>query len=134
MQGAFIKDLVSRDGRARSQIKDPYSIIFVVDAKHEVSVPSIDHSGNIWWTASCVAVGCISYMDGKAELTFARRGADISAQPAFDGSVETPSRSLAVLAPDAEILMTADVPSFSTRVQIWTNHPTEPDKIDIFFG
>lgn len=133
-QGLIIKDLVARAGRSSEFEASPSCTIFVADLFLSGEIPEANSVGNCWFTPSCVAIGCISFMDGEAKLTLKTGEPDLTAgTPVFDGFIKTPSRVLVVSTPENNILMQSGVPNFRTRVQIWTNDPTEPDEIDIVF-
>jgi hypothetical protein len=47
---------------------------------------------------------------------------------------ETPSHAVVVWTVEDEMVLSAKVPDAETRVRIWVNHPTEPDKVIIGLG
>lgn len=68
--------------------------------------------------------------DGATEIVLARtHEVDPGGRPAFDGMLETPNRTVVVSTVEQEVVLEAIVSSTRTRVQIWVNHPTEPDQI-----
>jgi hypothetical protein len=70
--------------------------------------------------------------DGETEITFGIDGeVNPSGQPAFEGSIDTPSRRVALLAVPLKHLLAVPVESTRTRVRVWTNHTTEPDRVRI---
>jgi hypothetical protein len=75
------------------------------------------------------------FQDGDTDVSLGpAREIDPGGRPIFDGSLETPNRIVVVTTAESEILLKAAVPSKSTRVRIWTNHPSEPDKIAVGLG
>ena len=80
-------------------------------------------------------VACESFMDGKTEIIL---GACKEVNPGrpitFESFLETPGREVAVRTCEFDTLLFAKVPTDSTRVRIWTNHPTEPDRVIIGLG
>jgi len=56
------------------------------------------------------------------------------ADPAFDGELATPSRSVVVWTVAREIILRAPTVHLKTRVRIWVNHPSEPDRVAIVLG
>ena len=91
------------------RIAPPYSLIFVSDVDGGAS-PECTGGKSLWATPSCIAVGV------------------------FDGVLETPSKAVIISTAEHETVMNANVPTQSTRVRIWTNHPTEPDRIIVGLG
>ena len=61
------------------------------------------------------------------------RAMSILAALPLDG-LETPSKAVIISTAEHETVMNANVPTQSTRVRIWTNHPTEPDRIIVGLG
>jgi len=55
-----------------------------------------------------------------------------SEAPTFDGVLETPGGTIAVLSSHDQVLLQIGVESARTRVQIWANDTSEPDRIDIW--
>ncbi len=75
------------------------------------------------------------FQDGETEVTLgAARDVDPGGPPVFDGVLETPSKAVIISTAEHETVMNANVPTQSTRVRIWTNHPTEPDRIIVGLG
>jgi hypothetical protein len=133
MQAFTIKDIVTRTGRSADFEASPSCTIFVSDILGG-EIPEPTRVGNCWFTSSCVAIGCISFMDGEAKVTLNAGEPDAATRmPVFDGFINTPRRLLIVSTPENNILLRSRVPNIRTRVRIFTNHPSEPDKIDIFF-
>jgi len=74
-------------------------------------------------------------MDGETEIILGPIiEVNPNAQPAFDGILETPKFSVVVSTVERETILSSSVPSTRTRVRIWVNHPTEPDKVQIGLG
>ena len=74
-------------------------------------------------------------MDGPTEVTLdAATNVDPGNAPVFDGSLETPSRTVVASTVDRKPLLRVSVPGNQTRVRIWTNHPMEPDKVVVGVG
>ena len=120
--------------RNSTKIAPPNSLLFVSDQRKR-QIPDIKRGSRIWSTPSCIAVGCLAFMDGNTDVTLEDVGGVYSASPpAFDGNLETPSRVIVVSTVEDTTILQLAVPNLVTRVRIWTNHPTEPDKISIGAG
>jgi hypothetical protein len=69
-------------------------------------------------------------MDGQTEIIMgATPEIDPGYRPGFDGLLETPNFVVCVWTIEWEKVLEARVPATSTRVRVWGNHPTEPDRI-----
>ena len=136
VQGTAIRDLIFKNGRAPSRgVETPGCITFITDVSTGGGLVNIDRGRNIWSTENCVAIGLMSFMDGMTEMIFG--GRDFSAhatEPQFDGFIDTPGRRLGVLTAYNEVVGQPVLVGLRTRIRIWTDHPTEPEKIDVVFG
>ena len=75
------------------------------------------------------------FADGETEVTLGTSDeVDPGDLPAFDAMLETPNRAVVVWTVEDETVLEAPVPTKQTRVRIWVNHPTEPDKIIVGLG
>lgn len=73
--------------------------------------------------------------DGPTEITLGRaQEVGLPDTPAFDGLLETARRNVVVFTAENHSILHASVPGTRTRLRIWTNHPTEPDKVAIGLG
>lgn len=72
-------------------------------------------------------------MDGETELTVSTEDT-VPEAPAFDGILDTPNKAVEVSTSEKQILMRCDVASRFTRVRVWTDHPTEPEKVFVTLG
>lgn len=136
VQGAAIRELVIRNGRAPSRgVETPGYITFVADVAVGGGPITIDRGRNIWPAQNCIAIGLRSFMDAMTEMIFASRDfRNPLTEPQFDGFIDTPSRCLGVFTVDNELLGESVATDVRTRIRVWTDHPTEPDKIDVVFG
>lgn len=84
-------------------------------------------------TSSCLALGTRSEHDGETSITLSDEGAPpgLGDAPALDGMFGTPSRVLSICSILDDVYLEMDVPTETTRVQVWANHPTEPDVIAV---
>lgn len=120
--------------RTSIKIAPPNSLVFVSD-RNGGTAPQITRGARMWSTSSCVAVGCLAFMDGETELTLGNANeVDPGVRAAFDGNLETPNRTVVVSTVERKEVLSAKVPSVMTRVRIWVNHANEPDKVTIGIG
>jgi hypothetical protein len=111
----------------------PNSIFFFQDASGG-RYPEIDQRYlRIWSTDSCIIIASLSFMDGETELTVSDEDAQ-PGTPVFERVLETPSKVIEVFTSENEILMRCEVASNSTRVRVWTDHPSEPEHIFVALG
>ena len=83
-------------------------------------------------TCSCIAAGCLMDSEGETAITVGpSRAVDPGYSPSFDGELDTPTRTLTVSTVNQKKILETGVPTGSTRVRIWVNHPTFPDNVII---
>lgn len=136
IQGAAIRDMILKNGRVTSAgLETPGCVAFIADVSTGGGPVNTDRDRNIWPTEDCVAVGLMSFMDGMTEMIFGGRNSLAHAtEPQFDGFIETPGRRLGVLTVHNKVVGQPVLVGLRTRIRIWTDHPTEPEKIDVVFG
>jgi hypothetical protein len=116
---------------AKIRVAPPNSLLFISD-ENGGTTPNITREGRLWSTPSCVAVGCLAFMDGVTEVSIGQaKEVSVADALVFDGNVETPSRLLVVSTSDRRQLLKFATPFRNTRVRIWANHPTEPNRVSI---
>jgi hypothetical protein len=109
------------------------SLIFVSDRRGGTVPEWADRQ--ILSTSSCISVQCYPEQDGPTEIVVGAGGeVDPGTTPAFDGSLETPSRSMKVANAAHETFLEASVASHVTRVRIWPNHARWADKVIVGLG
>jgi hypothetical protein len=83
-------------------------------------------------TSSCLAIGCNSEVDGETELILGPANeVDPHTEPEFQGKLDTPAHNVVVRSVLGERLLELRVSRAQTRISIWVNDSTEPDKIII---
>lgn len=111
--------------------RPPNSIVLIMDSKGG-EIPESMGGRSIVATPSCVAVGTLCEIDGATIVSLADEvSAGAVSEPAFDDFVDTPSRELSVFSIQNESLATLQVTGVKTRVRIWTNDDSEPDRVEI---
>ena len=115
------------------RIAPPNSIFFFQDSGGG-RYPEIDQRlPRIWSTESCIIIGSLAFMDGETELTVSDE--DTPTGPAvFQSMLTTPSKVVEVFTSENETLMLCEVASSSTRIRVWTDHPSEPEHIFVALG
>jgi hypothetical protein len=116
------------------KVSPPNSIIFIEDSSASVVGPTfLPQVPRIAATSTCIVVCCWPEQDGPTEITMLH-GPMSDDPPVLDQMLETPGREVAVRTVERRKLLHAQVPGTRTRVRIWTNHPTWPDKVFIGLG
>ena len=112
----------------------PPNSMFVVSGLKGVEIPD-PSDALIWSTPSCVIVRCLTFCDGETKVTLGSADeVNPGALPACDVTLKTPDREVIVWTVEDETIFRVDVPDAETRVRIWVNHPTEPDKVIVGLG
>jgi hypothetical protein len=113
-------------------LSPPNSLIFVMDHKAGV-LPDQITEGLVATTASCVAIGTLSEVDGETTITLTDNMDGVEAVDlVFSGSLSTPNHELSVCDVNNEKLLTLPVSQTSTMVKIFANDSSEPDYIVVF--
>lgn len=110
------------------------SIVFISDNLRS-DAPEHVYGALISYNETCVSVGCYPSDDGETEF-FLGRADELATEGeiVFDGTIETPTRSLMISTVDGEVLLEQAVPSARTQVRIWANHPKWPDQVLVGWG
>lgn len=112
----------------------PHSVVLVCDFE-SADVPQSMLGGLISANSGCIAVGCLSELDGETEFVLGTTNEVDSGQgSAFDGYLETPTRRVVLRSVLGETLLEHEVSQARTRVRIWVNHDSEPDRIVVGLG
>lgn len=108
----------------------PNMLVLIGDRSGDISETMADRL--VAATSSCVAVGTQYSYDGETSITVSDEPADLKdGSLAFDGVLLASSRTVFICTVFDEVLLEMSVPTNQTRVQIWTNHPSEPDAIAV---
>jgi hypothetical protein len=115
------------------KIAPPNSLLFISDT-HGGEPPYPVRGAQILATESCVSIACYPSIDGETSVTLGpAREVDPGIAPAFDGSLNTPNRSIVISTVDRETVLVEKVPYATTRVKAWVNKPSMPDKVIVGF-
>lgn len=111
------------------RVSPPNGVVLVLDPRTGV-LPQTLEGKAIASTPSGLAIGTLSEFDGETEVTLGRL-VDLPNDPAlslaWQGELETNGR-LGVLSAHNEVLVEVDADT-RARIQVWTNDPTEPDRV-----
>lgn len=109
------------------------SLLFISDV--DGGKPPVPVRGRqILATESCLSIACYPWIDGETEVTLGpAREVDPGTPPAFDGELDTPSRTLVISTVDQKTILSENVPGIRTHVRAWVNRPSMPDKVVVGF-
>lgn len=114
-----------------TRIAPPNSVVLVEDSSGG-EIPTSMKQSLIAATDSCIAVGCRAEDDGETEITLGPCDkVDTGERPAFEWSLQTPNRKLVVRTVHGVTLLEMPVPATETRLRVWVNDPSEPDRIAV---
>lgn len=107
------------------------SILFLSDRDGGLP-PKPIRGAMILATPSCISFRCFPEQDGPTEIVLgASENVDPGYHPAFEGTLETPSRKIVVSTVDEQTVLQAAVPKKTIHVRIWLSHPQWPEKVII---
>jgi hypothetical protein len=110
------------------------SIVFVSD---NLRSPAPDHLYGelISPGESCVSVGCYPEVDGPTDFVLGKsEEVAPNEDPAFDGLLDTPTKSLIIATVLDDIVLEDKVADLNTRVRIWVDHPRWPQNVIVGWG
>ena len=112
-----------------TRIAPPNSLVLVSDPGGG-DIPGSMNQSLIAATDSCIAIGCRAEDDGETEIDLGLSNCvNTGDEPAFEGTLKTPNRKIAVRDVLGVVLLEMAVPAAETIVRIWVNDSKEPDKI-----
>ena len=116
---------------ASIRIAPPNSVLLIEDSDGG-DIP-VSMNGSLFAaTASCIAVGCRAEDDGETEVAIGPCGdVDPGDRPAFEGSLLTPNRLIAVRTVYGVTVLEMPVAAVETVVRIWVNGASDPDRVAI---
>lgn len=118
---------------ATLSVAPPYSLL-VIDDSFSGNAPD-DVAPGVTATPSCLLVGCLMFQDGDTEVTLGpATEVPHKGDIVFDGLLETPNRLLSIATVHYTLISKQTVTTLNTRVRVWTNHPTEPDRVIVGWG
>jgi hypothetical protein len=104
------------------QIALPNGLLFVRDSKIRKFPDIDDEKASFWSIPTCVMIQGYPDSEGETDITVgAVNQISQSGHPAFDRTLETPSRKLIFEIVPGETVHEVVVPTDKTRVQIWTD-------------
>ncbi|PWK63574.1 hypothetical protein [Aminobacter sp. AP02] len=118
----------------RRTVACEYSSFYVAGSR-DVNIPIGGELRGIRSSAECINVSCLIFQSGDVNVSLADAGeAHSLAEPVFDGMLATPEGVVLLFDANMPEICSMKVPGRQTRVRVWTNHPTEPDEIEIVVG
>lgn len=123
--------------KTRARLTVPHSVLLIRDraigAIPEIDIPESMQGRLVASTASCVAVGTAVECEAtvEIELTESPPLAHAGLHCAGESTLRTPHREVMVRTIHLLPLVAIPVGNDLMEVQVWVNHPTEPDRIVI---
>jgi hypothetical protein len=115
-----------------TRITPPNSLVLVMD-RSVGEIPKTMQGQAISATRTCIAIGTLSAADGETTVELTDETAIVPVGGAtFEAVLDTPERKIVICSVLNETLMDCEVNGSRTKVRIWTNHPSEPDTVNVF--
>ncbi|MFM9884480.1 MAG: hypothetical protein ACKVQT_15760 [Burkholderiales bacterium] len=107
----------------------PNSIVFVADPTHDYEIADNTGAALVTSTSSSIAIGTLAQMDGTTTVRLDRAFAAPGGTLAFDGTLDTPGKRVAIIASGADEMLSMEVSHGCSQVRIWVNDLSEPSLI-----
>lgn len=135
-QGLWISNYLKRgEARVITHKFAPFDGMFLVDDSYRGDRPENLPLTRIAATPSCLVIGCLMAQEGYTKITLGPAGeVPHEGMIAFDGYLETPNGMIWITTVDGTAIAKQKVGTLKTRIRVWTNHPTEPDRIIVGLG
>jgi hypothetical protein len=111
-----------------AMVSAPNSLVLIMDRSVGVVPDALD--GLVGRTQTCVAIGTLAAADGETSLTIGDEDGTAPGEPVVDTVLRTPSGVLSVCSVMDAVYLEIAV-AVRTRLRVWANHATEPDRIVI---
>ncbi|MBO6717570.1 MAG: hypothetical protein JJ913_06380 [Rhizobiaceae bacterium] len=108
---------------------------FYIAGSRDVDLPTAFRGTCFATNASCINVGCRLWQEGEIEIVLGTTADPMpEGAPALDTSIRTPRNQVLLFDANHPELLRCPVENRRTRIRIWTNHPTEPDRVTLVIG
>jgi hypothetical protein len=115
------------------KIAPPNSLLFISGPEGD---QPIDFSifKTIRWNSTCIAVSCLTFMDGDTEVTLGA-AAEVNPgwAPSFDDVISAKD-SIVISTSERTTVLQQPITGSQTRVKVWINADEEPDKVIVGIG
>nr|WP_298102627.1 hypothetical protein [uncultured Shinella sp.] len=113
----------------------PEYLSIYVAGRRNVQIPLHMDKQGIFSSPDCINVPALYWNDGDTNLTFGPISEITELrEPDFDGILNTPNNELILFDAIEPEFAIASVPSTKTRIQIWIDHPSEPENVIVAWG
>jgi hypothetical protein len=111
----------------------PNAILFLFDrANSEVRIPTYSDGQLIASNDSCLSVGTQAAVDGDVTVTLETTPSDMNQlQRLFAGTMNAPSRKLAIVTAEAQTILEIEVGSSRPEIEVWTDDQRNPARIAV---
>lgn len=113
----------------------PQYVSFYAAGCRSVDIPTHTDRRGVLSSKDGVLIPSVYWYDGDTHVTFGPASEITEArEPDFDGMLNTPNKELILFDANEPQYAATTVPSITTRIRIWMDHPTEPENIVIAWG
>lgn len=113
----------------------PEYLSIYIAGRTGVDIPMHMDRQGIFASPQCINVPAYDWNHGDTNVTFGPFDElNETAEPAFDGFLETSHKRLIVFGATVSEYISTTVPSTKTRIRIWIDHPIEPSNVVIAWG
>lgn len=113
----------------------PEYLSIYVAGRRNVHIPVHMDKRGIFSSADCINIPALYWNDGDTHVTFGPYLEIVeSREPDFDGILNTPNNELILFDAIEPEFAIAHVPSVTTRIRIWIDHPSEPENVTVAWG
>lgn len=116
--------------RVTRLLKHP--IIFILDFDcEEVYIPEHDRTQIVSFNEFCLSVRAMSDVDGSVQIALNEGSSGVSMIEVFAGTLNTPSRRIAIVSSSNEKLLETEVPENRTGVVVLVDEKNFPSRIEV---
>lgn len=113
----------------------PQYVSFYAAGHRDIDIPTHMDRRGVLSSRDCILIPAVYWYDGDTHVTFGPASEITEARkPDCDGMLNTPNNELILFDANEPEYATTTVPSMTTRIRIWMDHPAEPENIVIAWG
>lgn len=115
----------------KASIAPPYSIVVIDDPTNKV-VPDWVDGPVVTATDACLLVSCMAEIDGETEFTLGDvKDVSPGHHLVFHGVLDTPNSKVVLGTAEGDTILESPTAATKTRIWIWANSTSRPDKVVI---
>ena len=113
----------------------PPNSLILIHGSSNADIPNSMDGKGISATPSCIAVGTLSQQDGETSIVLTDEISALTADEAlhivYTGQLETPNREILVENVLGDLILKMPTKEKHTKISVFSNHDSEPDKLVI---